>query len=240
MAGSHRRLQKRGLMGSHITASSSERIIILQDGIFHCLWSTREASHTCWLRKMPVDMKSVELTENLKHFFNWWISLQPTQSLVIHGTNSIPLAHNPPEMVREYDAWQLVSGESVASFPSLPIRNVSGVICFIHRTVWYEESVKVPNSLLRKKDHNTPWLSACNSKLDILRQRSAHAFESHALNGASYWYCAASLSCTLQEEKGFGKYSTTILYCHELEFQVVQSDWLIWQLSHCTGLFYHT
>ena len=183
MAGSHGRLQKRGLMRSHITASSSERII-LQDGIFHCLWSTREASHTSWLRKMPVDMKSVELTVNLKHFFNWWISLQPTQSLVIHGTNSVPLAHNPPEMVRENDAWQ-VSGESMASFPSLPIRIVSGVICFIHRTVWYEESVNVPNSLHRNKDHNTPWLSACDSTLDILRQWSARAFESHTLNGAS-------------------------------------------------------
>ena len=85
-AGSHGRLLKRDSTRSHITASSSERMIPLE-AIFHCPWSTKEASHTSWLRRMLADMNSLELTESLIHSLNWWISTWPTQSRVIHVTN---------------------------------------------------------------------------------------------------------------------------------------------------------
>ena len=97
-AGSHGRLLKRDSTRSHITASSSERMIEKQ-APFHCPWSTKEASHTSWLRKMLADMKSLELTESLIHSLNWWVSTWPTQSRIIYITNSVPPAHDPPQTV---------------------------------------------------------------------------------------------------------------------------------------------
>ena len=102
-AGSHGRLQKRDLTKSHITASSSERMIE-KEALFHLPWSTKEESHTSWSKKIPMNMKSLELTASLWHFFNWWISTWPTQSRVIHITNSVPPAHDPPQTVSVMEA----------------------------------------------------------------------------------------------------------------------------------------
>ena len=48
---------------------------------------------------MPVDMKSLELTENFQLFYNWWISTWPTQWRVIYVTNLGPPAPDPPQKV---------------------------------------------------------------------------------------------------------------------------------------------